>query len=273
MKYDRSKTFAHPVLRPHNDDYCNSEFQCSVSCEIDSDFVKIVCKVTCSSDDLMQRIGEGRAAFAMVVSCRDTFLRLTEFSTGAELSISRDVGDIRGELRVESYIIATAHIADYFSDDLNPEYGKLRYSLKPGDVLAQDEPTVFYVDREAFKPVTSAVELVCDNSIRDGEWRVDLSEHRVRVRLNSVQKEWIDYARSRRNAKAVLLNSVYFVAVMHAVQAIKDEQADPSLRWYGVVKQQVANSGLALTDDAYLITQRLLRYPLGTLQSEFLGGE
>jgi hypothetical protein len=80
-------------------------------------------------------------------------------------------------------------------------------------------------------------------------------------------KEAIDNARNNTSHKAVLLNSLYFSAVVHAIQKLKDFGGDfDEKKWVRVIYRQIHNAGLDLQKvDAYLIAQKLMKHPLGAL--------
>lgn len=266
MKYDRSKAFPHPVLRPDNDDYISAELQFEPRFMIGSGLIQVSCKLTCSSEDLLNLIARKDAQYVIVASCRDTFYRQTVCSEIPTLDFCVSTDDVRGEFRIDAFIVARSHVSGFRSDDFNKEYGLATFDFDPGDVLAQDVPAIWFIEREVFKPVTAAIELVSDSSVAQNEWKVDLSQHRVRLKMNPNQKQIIDRVRSNREARAILLNSVYFAAVQHAVQALKNGDVEYELRWVAIFNQQILNHKLdVVSEDAYVITQRLLQGPLSRL--------
>jgi hypothetical protein len=65
----------------------------------------------------------------------------------------------------------------------------------------------------------------------------------------------------------ILLNSIYFAAIMEAIQKLKEE---PGLvddrRWARVIEQQCHNAAIDYSKhEAYIVTQQLLRTPLNLL--------
>lgn len=273
MKFDKYKTFPHPVLRPFSDDYVSSEIQAAIEkfeLGTEPDTVSIKCRFNCSSSDLNDLVESGRACYAMMISCRDTFYREIVTNNLPELCFATFTGNLRGEVRIDTYIIACVDIHGFSSSDFNPEYGDENFSVRNGDVLAQDETKVYYIERESFKPVTSSFELVVDDSLGIGEWAIGLGGDKVQIRMHSEMKQTVDKARNVSEAKAVLLNSVYFATVIHAVQAIKDKSVNEDARWVRGFNQQIANTGSNIeADDAYIIAQRLLQKPLNKLKKMF----
>ena len=64
-----------------------------------------------------------------------------------------------------------------------------------------------------------------------------------------------------------MINSIYFAAIMEAIQKLKEDEGTYSeRRWAQVIKQQCHNAAIDFTThDAYAIAQRLLRTPLELL--------
>jgi hypothetical protein len=276
MKFDRNKTFPYPVLRPYSDDYTEAEFQTSVDISQEEGNISFSISYLCSSDELNLKIKEGKAKFVSIISCRETYFRNVTSGQEAQQTVNFDAGYFRGELRVDSYIIAVKIIDNYTALDLNSEYGEERFVFTPGDVLAQDETVVIYVDRELFKPVTSVFDLVKNSEYSDGEWRIDLDEDHIKIVISSNMKEAIDNARNNTSHKVILLNSIYFSAAVHAIQRLKEFGGDYEERkWGRVFYRQIHNSGLDLVGtDAYIIAQKLMKYPLNVLNAYVLkGGE
>lgn len=158
-------------------------------------------------------------------------------------------------------------IGRFSAKNINREFRKDTFSFETGEVLAADEPKVIYMDRELFKPVSSILQLVKNDSLSGFDWRLRFEDNKLQIMLSAEAKEVIDRARNGRRNKAILINSIYFAAIMEAVQKLKEDEATYSeLRWAQVIKQQCHNAAIDFTThDAYIIAQRLLRSPLELL--------
>ncbi|WNO04512.1 hypothetical protein [Rhodoferax mekongensis] len=270
MKFDRSKTFPYPVLRPYSDDYVDGEFQATTEFAIDETSISVKCSYQTSSIELLRLVELGHAKFASIISCRETYFRRTFLSDNESLITELPFDAVRGEVLTESYIVATRDIKGYSSPDINPEFGQKRFNFAAGQILAQDDTTVVYIDRELFQPVSVVLELVSNESLPAGDWRVDLDQNHIQIQVHPSMKESIDNSRSSAQCKSVLMNSIYFGAVVHAIQALKDEDTESDLRWVRVFERQIHNSGLSIAaDDSYVIAQRLMKSPLNLLNTYF----
>jgi len=268
MKFDRSKTFPYPVLRPYSDDYVDAEFQALTEFIIEENGIKARSSYQTSSFELQQQIALGSAKYVSIISCRETYFRKV-FATSDELHETiLDADALRGEVTIEAYIVAVKQIKNYGSPDINPEFGKKRFNFSPGEILAQEETHAIYIERDLFRPISSVFELVQNESLTVGEWRVALEQDNVQIQVNPVLKENIDNSRSGALCKSVLINSIFFAAVVHAVQQLKDSGDFEDLKWAKVMGRQIHNHHIDLSNtDAYVTAQKLMKHPLSVLNT------
>lgn len=187
-------------------------------------------------------------------------------------------GGLRGEVRVNPYVVVKKDIKKFVSPDINSEFGDGPFSFVVGDILAQDETQVFYIDRDLFKPVTSVFELVKQEGKTEGEWSIAFDGDHVQIEVSPKLKESIDNARNDKSKRVVLVNSIYFAAVMQAIQKLKDEESRATYgdkKWAQVIIAQAHNKGCDMNaHDAYLIAERLMQQPIKLLETYVLkGGE
>jgi hypothetical protein len=267
MKFDRSKTFPYPVLRPYSDDYTDVEFQALAEFAITQGAMEVTCTYITSSEELAEQVTIGKAKYVSVISCRETYFRKVISTVDRSVTISLDPDSLRGEVDVDSYIVAVGAIIGFSSPDINKEFGKSEFDFTPGQILAQEETHCIFVDRELFKPLSSVFELVKGDSLVGGEWRVSLDQDHVQIEVSAAMKESIDNSRSSSLSKSVLINSIYFSAVVHAIQRIKDGDDYGESKWARVIQRQLHNQHLDLATDAYILAQRLMKHPLGVLNT------
>ena len=266
MRFDHQKAFPYPVLRPDIDDYFSAEFQVTADISSSRDNKKIQADivVALSSDEIAREIDKGNATITIIFSCRDTYFREAISTNKRELKKSFDSGSFRGEVTIYPFVVALKKINNYSARGINPEFKKDKFSFEVGEVLAADEPKVVYIDRDLFRPISSILQLVKQESLTGFEWRLGVEDDKLKVMLSPEAKEAVDLARNSRRNQTVLLNSLYFAAIMQAVQKLKDDVGTyRDLRWAQILSQQCHNAAIDLkTNDAYIIAQRLLRTPL-----------
>lgn len=275
MKFDKNKAFPYPVLRPYCDDYVDVDFQTTIEFVISKESVVAKASYAISSEELVDEIDKGNAIYVSIVSCRDTYFRAVLTSKEPKFEQAFDVGCLRGEVRVDPYIVAVKNIEEFHSPDINPEFGSGNFSFSPGDVLAQDETQVFYIERDLFKPLSAVVDLVKSDLLVGGEWQVNLDENHIQIVVSASMKESIDNARNDKSKQAILINSLYAPAITHALQMLKQgPDAYENQRWAQVITMKLHNFGWELTEhEAYILTQRLMKHPLSILETYVLKGK
>lgn len=275
MKFDRNKAFPYPVLRPYSDDYIDVEFQATAEFEITATSVDVHIQYALSSPEIAEQIETGNASYVAVVSCRDTYYRKVVASQEPKLDISFDPGILRGEVAVDSYVVVIREIKDFTSPDINPEFGKAGFAFTPGDVLAQDETQISYIDRDLFRPVTSVFDLVQNERLEGGAWQLNLDEDHVRIEISPSMKEVIDDARNDTSKRVILLNALYFPAVTQALQELKSSKgAYQDKRWAAVMEQKLHHAHCSLDQhEPYVLAQRLMKHPLQVLENYVLKGK
>lgn len=265
MKYDEYKAFPYPVLRPNSDDYLDCDFQTTVNFSTEKQTILVDVSFAISSPEILEQVELGNAEFVAMVSCRDTYFQYMIRTHDRKTQASFAMGDLKGAVVVNPYIIVKNQIENYTSPDINPEFGAEAFTFKEGDVLAQDEPYLVYFDQESFKPITSLFDFVHRDNQPDGEWSIDFDSDHIQIVLSKKTKETIDNARaSNFKNKVILMNSIYFSAVMQAVQKIQHpDKAYEDKKWAKVFEKNAHNKNCNLeNDDAYMVAQTLLQHPL-----------
>ena len=77
MQFNSQKSFGYPVLRPGSTDYASGAFQPTIipqDVAKGEDTVNISCRFVVSIEAIVSLIQEKRAAFVLIVDCRDTFI-------------------------------------------------------------------------------------------------------------------------------------------------------------------------------------------------------
>jgi hypothetical protein len=269
MRFDHHKAFPYPVLRPDIDDYLDAEFQVAVDMASAKQNKKIeaTISVALSCDEINREIRKGTAGVYVIFSCRETYFREAISVPKFEFKKTFNSSSFKGEVLIYPFVVALKPIAKFSAKGINKEFRKDSFSFAVGEVLAADEPKVLYIDRDLFKPVSSIFLLVKHESLRGFEWRLRFDEDKVQILLSDEAKQAIEKARNTKRNQAVLINSIYFAAVMEAIHKLRE---NPDLaeeyRWARVIKQQCHNTALDLEKhESYLVAQQLLRLPLNLL--------
>jgi hypothetical protein len=174
MQFDTLRAFPYPVLRPDVDDYVDADIQVNVNFSASSEGQDIVAKVSfvLSVPEIEQLVVDGKAKYAIVFACRDTYYRKVELRDHADFEVSFENGFLRGEVSAFPYVTAVEEIDSYESDLVNQEFGSGPFKFEVGSVLAIDRPQIIYIDRDVFRPITSCFQLEKNENLQGAEWRI-----------------------------------------------------------------------------------------------------
>jgi hypothetical protein len=264
MQFDTLRAFPYPVLRPDVDDYVDGDIQVIVEFSPSSDGLEVSADVSIhvSVPELKDEVADGRAQYVIVFACRDTYFRHVESGDKHTFAVKFPAGMLRGEVQVFPYIAVVKPINNFTCAWINPEFGAGPFAYDVGSVLAIDRPQVVYIDRDVFRPLSSVFVMRKDEKLLGHEWQVNPTDDKVEILLSPELKETIDLARNNKGHKAVLMNSIYFSAVMHCIILLKQDGESNDTRWGKVIIQKCHNESINLEDHAeYMITEKLMKNP------------
>jgi hypothetical protein len=271
MQFDPLRAFPYPVLRPDVDDYTDGEIQATVDIKSAANGLNIKASINfaLSVPEITNLINKKQANYTVVFECRDTYFRHAERSFVPSFECAFPKGSLRGEVVINPYVIASENIKNFSSSLVNSEFGPGPFHFSQGSVLAVDRPQSVYIDRDVFSPISSVFVLVPDENLTGHEWQVKLSFDKVHIAVSPDLKATIDSARNTRKNQAILINSIYFAAVMQCVSNLKRSNADfESYKWSRIIERKCHNLGLDLENhDEYAITQKLMKYPFSLVDN------
>lgn len=274
MQFDPLRAFPYPVLRPGSNDYIDSALQTVVELIQSPDTLEITAEadIAVGVDEIRALIIEGKASYAAVFACRDTYFRKAVLSAEPHLSERFPAGALRGEVLIYPYVVADKAIEAFRCRWINPEFGPGPFAFPAGAVLAVDEPQLIHVDRETFQPISSCFVLVPNEHVPANEWKVDASEDKVRIAVNPALKERIGNARNDKRNRAILLNSIYFGAVTQCLTILKEGDEVADQRWAKIFRQRLAEQHLDLeANHESWLAQQLMRHPFAIVDRYFFG--
>ncbi len=274
MQFDPLRAFPYPVLRPGSSDYVDSAMQTVAELIESDDQLDITAEadIAVGVDEIRALVEGGKARYAAVISCRDTYFRKAMLSAEPRFSERFSAGSLRGEVLIYPYVVAIEAINGFSCPWINPEFGDGPFAFPSGAVLAVDEPQMIYVDRETFKPISSCFYLAPNENVPSNEWQIDASEDRVRITVSPSLKERIANARNSKENRAILLNSIYFGAVSQCLSILKNNEDIGDQRWARIFRQRLADQHLDLDQHPETwLAQQLMRHPFAIVDRYFFG--
>ena len=269
MRFDSQVVYPHPVLRSDVNDYADGDFQVTSERAVSADdmSVEISANYELSVPELEALVDAGTASVGILLNCRDTFFReIFPLNKDEKTKILIDGGRLHGEVTMIPIIYANSSINGFFSDDFAEDYADLKFDFVPGDLLAHEEPSVFWLEREAFEPVESIFSVTTMAQKTGFEWGVNLDEDQIKIEVSLELSELIQTARNTPANTLVLINSIIFSALQSAVEYLQNDM-EIDLKWANVIRQKCLNLGMLDVDaeEPHLLTQRLLDRPIEKL--------
>ncbi|UYN99125.1 MAG: hypothetical protein KIT02_14515 [Devosia sp.] len=275
MQFDSLRAFPYPVLRPGVDDYTDGDIQATIdfSQSIDGLEIQVEVSFVVSVPQIVELITAGNAEYAVVFACRDTYFRQAIRSQVSHFTHNFPSGSLRGEVLIYPYVLATSPIEGFVCNWINPEFGEGPFNFDKGAALAVDQPQSVYIDRDSFKPISSVFNLVKNDNLQYGEWRVEAGQEKVLISVHPALKERLDLARNDNKNKAILLNSIYFGAVMQCIAYLKrGDGAYDEFRWANIFRIRCEELAIDLSKhDEFYIAQQLMKSPFRVIDGYFFG--
>ena len=278
MKYDPNKSFGYPVLRPNSNDYINSGFQCRIEFNLDSQNTSqfiINYGFDCSIKEIVSAIESGKAAYWIKVSCRETFFnQIQEVASEGSLVVEGNL--LHKTIEITGSIIAKRQFS-LFSKKINSEFRYHEFTVEEGQVIAIDEPRNYVVDKECWKPLTSIFEYKPKDDLKPGEFIIDLEgiNGNVEILANKEQCLKFQSLQNVQDGKFILLNTVFFLAVLEMVKGIT-ENSDlyEDKKWARVLRAKASSKNIEFTKGQEILqTHRLLERPFEKLVENFFKGD
>ena len=239
MQFSFQKSFGYPVLRLGSDDYTSGAFQPTIiprNVAKGEEEARIDCRFAISVEEISSLIDVGKASFAIVIDCRDTFYREI-FETNdkrATFFCSSDM--LKGRVVFESYIIVKEKISDYLCKHIDEFYGPGPHQFTPGMVLAQGLPVEKNIHAEKLRDNQSLMSFHSDENLKMGEWWFDILNEFPSVYVSPEQLASINSAPTASNP--IIENTFLVPIVSEMVAALRDEELVEevcSYPWSGLI--------------------------------------
>ena len=276
MKFDPSKSFPHPVLRPDNDDYPHDGFQV----EIDfrqrqgSSASSVSAEFTLDETTLKGLVERGDAAYALVARCLGTNYRECWISSSDEIHHEFQPGDLGGEVEFAPLVIAMTKLTEFTSKNWHQELQDAApYNVPAGAALAVYPPEIYSVEIGSAE-IGSIFDIQSDANLSRGAWTCELEGRRIVVTMSIADYEAFraaEHLDSDAPEQAALLNGVYLPALLYALTSADDQNQDfdDDCRWRQVLEEKLEQEkmpGFGKSSDRLRDAQRLLDQPFAHLR-------
>lgn len=279
MQFNYQKSFGYPVLRPGSRDYASGAFQPTIipqDVAKGEDTVNIRCRFAVSVEEIESLIQEERAAFVLIIDCRDTFYRelFETHDKSADFSCSAD--NLKGSILLETYIIAKKDISDFYCPKIDNFFGSGPHGFSEGMVLAQGIPIEKNIHAEKLRDNRSLLTFSSDKELKLGEWWFDIFSEFPSVYVSPEQLKWINSSPVAFNP--VIENTFLVPIVSEMISAMRDDELSEQVAlypWFKIIEEGLTRAGHTLNnfpDNDIRLAQAFLLHPLARQNPILLGG-
>ena len=260
----------YPLLAPWTEDYEDSSFGVDVPGAVLSNGQQVKVKLVFRlySPTLRSLIDDGRAEYAVEISCRRTFVRSTHNALEQD-ELVLEAGEYDREILLTPYVVSTVALEGFESSEHVSEWRAYRpegFSIPAAGILAVGDSTRIIMEESA---VNSVIDLVPNPNVPAGAFRVRLDYERIEIHVPIAEKEKIEAVRTRRGS-SVEFTALFPGLYLHAVaEGLRNLAEHESMRWAFTMRNALESSGHGdvdsdlLRQDALRYAQELMDQPMG----------
>lgn len=267
MKF-HNRAFPYPIFDvndEYRDDYIDGAYQVTPNESFDDSkgIIEFEFKHLCSIEELTDLVDEGKAKYGVLMINKDTLRREMFLSETHIQKIELPIQTLHGRVEFLPQIVATEEVFGYSSQDLNEEFGELAFDLKPGDVLATDQPFIRFF--EFYKlSFESLISLRTSEDVHKNGYEITLDDSFIFIDMGTTLRPLWDELRTEKDKRPFLAMSIYKDCFFHALYELShhyDEVADK--RWARALTQRLEEMQVEFSQEASLnelntLAQKLL---------------
>lgn len=276
MAQIKNKLYGYPVLTNYTDDFVGVEFEAGTTGELEiyNSFSKIHFQVLNSDSNLNTLIKENKAKIITNLYCKETkYRKIFELNRGIS-EIIVDNKEINKNVSINTYIVATENINDYYSENFNNDYSKMKFSISKGNILAFGKEENFFIEKDIneFTKMNSVIS-IAKNPDNSEEMKVDYSNDKIKILISD--KDFNIYSEVSKFETPILLSMIVVPALMYVLDEISKDDTDiydiQDKRWYRIIcKKTLAITGREFSPEliknhgSLELIQKLFEFPIST---------
>ena len=249
MKWEETKSWPYPVLRPNNNDYEKAAFEVTVEVARlpDTTAVEVDAEFALGDSDLLGLVERGTAEYLLLVRCSTTHYRGELRSPEPHIRQQFENGILAGRVEFASFVVASNDLQGFRAQRWHSDYDDVQPRFDAGSVLAIDRPYTCWIDTADEEPVTSMFRVTKGN-VPTGQWRCKPQEEYVALELCDSDLKLLNDARGRIGNTpelAYLINGIYLPALiwlLYEADASSAEGDYADMRWYSALESALERS-------------------------------
>lgn len=237
--------FAYPILCNYNDDF-KIDFKCGSVGGLRktriSSFIDIF--VDLKDQNLIDLISSNRAKIILKVYCASTKYRtILQLNQGMnEITIRNR--DINKKVLLQTYIIASNELDDYYSSNFNEDYEGKKFHIEKGSILAVGETEEVNIEKDIDELATvNSIIKIKDSHQDDVPMRVEFDTDYIKIYLSS--KSYQTYAKYSKFDYLPIINSMIIIpGIMDVLDKIAmdyDSEVEDK-KWFRVIAKKIAQA-------------------------------
>ena len=285
MKFDPSKAWPHPVLRPPSfgDDYPDAEFEVEIEVKRTkkSTAVEVDVWFELSEPCLLELLAQKKARFTLLIRSRQTHFRILLESSTSSISHSFKAGTLSGRVEFSPFLICTQTLKGFYAKGWHTDFAGRKFDVAQGAVLAEDVSKDYWIDTAEEAPLGSIFGHKPRPDLGDGRWEYELSEDRVWIVMSDSDAQQYEEARKKVDNQPegqYLMNGLYLPALISVLNEVDQNVSTyEGYRWFSSLDQRLLDIGckpLGHNGSNRLVdAQKILDYPFPKMPIVAFSGE
>ena len=220
-----------------------------------------------SDPDLLELVHECSAEYVLVVKSPKTHFRRAFRSTEPAIEHSFH-GEISGRVEFSSFLVCIERQPAFRAQGWHSDFNGLTFDIRPGVVLAEDEPKEYWIDAADESPIGAIFEHI-PGGREDGRWSCNLLYDRIQIQLSDSDSHRFMLAREGVNNTAqgqYLMNGLYLPVLIHVLdEADRNASEYSEYRWFTSLNNRLEVVGCSEigsnSTDRAIDAQKVLEYP------------
>lgn len=256
-----TKSYPRPVLG--NEDDLGGFFKVEFRYELGKEEVILNPTFALRNPAIEELLKREKASFITEVECRSTFFRESFSSRKRIERFIIPVKKLRERVTVGFYICADHEISSYNPSDPHPDYGKAKFEVGPGDVLAIGGYCSFIAEKnfDPLRPPVSSFMSIREGGHHEGPMQIDYENEKITIILS--KDDWRNYleVRNQKSIESILHSSIVFPALIDAIHQIQGAGRDyEDMNWFGRLETILDSKGLR-EKEPFEVAQKILENP------------
>ena len=252
----------HPVLLPEGSDYkdgCRFDMTVDKPRHTLDGCILISARFVLESAFMKRLISKKKAKICVIVQCSKTYKREVHAIEGMDWELRLPLADYADKITLSPHIASTEAIKQFRSTEQHDEFNGIAIDVPAGSILARGSDVDLTID--SLQTLTAAIRLLTGDGLERGEYRIDVGDDYINIYMDEETRQDVELL--RKSNMRMLFQSVYMVALTHALQNI---ERDDNRKWAESLKKTLVANNITVDDElkmnAYKHAQKLLKYPL-----------